>query len=42
MKFLRRLFGEEQLRRPLTPPLDGRRANGVSALAHGGSELVRI
>lgn len=29
MKFLRRLFGEEQLRRPLAaPPADARRANG--------------
>jgi hypothetical protein len=45
MKFLRRLFGEEQLRRPLqpTPPLDGGRRSASSALARaGGSELLRL
>ena len=42
MKFLRRLFGEEQLRRPLNPTVDGRRVLGVSSLLHGGPELVRI
>jgi len=41
MKFLRRLFGEEQLRRPLASPLDGRRANGTPLL-HAGSELIRL
>ncbi len=44
MKFLRRLFGEEQLRRPAqaAAPLDGRRPP-LSALARaGGSELIRL
>jgi len=35
MKFLRRLFGEEQLRRPLAPPL----RNGA---VRSGSELLRL
>lgn len=42
MKFLRRLFGEEQLRRPLVPPLESRRGNGASAFSHAGSELIRV
>jgi hypothetical protein len=38
MKFLRRLFGEEQLRRPLNPTLaDASRRNGRS-----GSELLHL
>jgi len=41
MKFLRRLFGEEQLRRPLAPPLvDGRRTNGTAR--YGGNELLHL
>jgi hypothetical protein len=41
MKFLRRLFGEEQLRRPLAAPLlDGRRNNGTAR--YGGNELLHL
>jgi hypothetical protein len=44
MKFLRRLFGEEQLRRPLQPtaPLDGRRPVSSALARAGGSELLRL
>jgi hypothetical protein len=43
MKFLRRLFGEEQLRRPLQPAVtESRRANGGPFGRAGASELVRI
>lgn len=43
MKFLRRLFGEEQLRRPLQPAAtEGRRGNGGPFGRAGVSELVRI
>jgi len=44
MKFLRRLFGEEQLRRPLhaAAPLDGRRPAPSALSRSGGSELIRI
>lgn len=44
MKFLRRLFGEEQLRRPLqsTAGLDNRRPLATAFSRAGGSELVRL
>ncbi len=44
MKFLRRLFGEEQLRRPLhsTAALDGRRPPASALARAGGSELIRL
>jgi hypothetical protein len=41
MKFLRRLFGEEQLRRPLVSPLADSRRNG-SAARYGGNELLHL
>jgi hypothetical protein len=47
MKFLRRVFGEEQLRRPLqsaAAPLDGRRttASALHRGAGGSEQLLRI
>ena len=44
MKFLRRLFGEEQLRRPFHPAaaLDGRRPSAPALSRAVGSELVQI
>lgn len=44
MKFLRRLFGEEQLRRPFhgTAPLDSRRPVASALSRMESSELVRI
>lgn len=44
MKFLRRLFGEEQLRRPFhsADSLDVRRAPASALARSGGSELLRL
>jgi len=44
MKFLRRLFGEEQLRRPFhsAAALDGRRPPANALARAGGSELIRL
>jgi hypothetical protein len=44
MKFLRRLFGEEQLRRPFhsATALDGRRPPANALARAGGSELIRL
>ena len=44
MKFLRRLFGQEQLRRPMNAPdpSDRRRALGLPSVARGDYQLVRV
>src|SRR4029077_15717131 len=42
MKFLRRLFGQEQLRRPLTPLPDRRRPAGAPPGWRSELELVRL
>lgn len=46
MKFLKRLFGQEQLRRPMgaaaAEPFDRRRMSAAGTGYRGGSELVRL